>query len=81
VDKFKSVRLSSEADAEAVREAMLKLLEQYEVVTVADYMNLIGLPTTFSDEKVGWTELKDIQIKPESVVLGFVIDLPDPTNI
>jgi hypothetical protein len=74
------VTLTSEADAEAVREALLKLLEQYEVVTRADYFELVGLSSTFEDAKVGWTELTDIQIK----TIGeneFLLDLPEPKNI
>lgn len=71
-----NVVLASEEDAKAVRETLLKLLANYEVVTQGDLWNLVGRDTTYSDEKVGWTELKDLQIKP--VEEGFALELPDP---
>lgn len=73
------VVVSSEEEAVAVRDVVLKLLDQYEVVTQGEVRNLVGLDTTYSDEKVGWTELKDVQIK--SVEEGFAIELPDPQPI
>lgn len=71
--------LSSEADAETVREALLKLLAQYEVVTFADYLDLVGLSSTFSDARIGWVELNDIPIKP--LKGGFVLFLPEPKSL
>lgn len=71
--------LPSKADAETVRDTLLKLLNRYEFVTVGDYLNLVGIVSSFSDERIGWTELNDIQIKP--LKGGFVLILPEPKLI
>jgi len=74
-----NVILTSETDAIAVRDALRKLLDLYEVVTVADYLELVGGTSTYSDQKVGWTELGDIPIK--SIKEGFLLDLPEPKTL
>lgn len=71
--------LTTEEDALAVREAMLKLQAQYEVVTLADYLELVGLQPSFTDTKIGWTELNDVKIN--SLKGGFVLFLPEPKLI
>lgn len=71
--------IPSKADAEAVQDALLKLLDRYEVVTLADYLDLVGLSSTFSDARIGWTELNDILIQP--LKGGFVLFLPEPKII
>jgi hypothetical protein len=80
VGKLIVVTLTSEADAKAVRQALLDVQQKYTWVTLADYMEFVGRPSTFADEKVGWTELKDIPIKQVSED-EFLLDLPEPTNI
>lgn len=75
-----AVTLASLEDAEAVREELIKLLNEYEVVSVADYLNLVRVDSSFSDEKMGWTELNNIQIKQVGEN-EFMLDLPDPKTI
>jgi len=76
-----NVILASEEDANVVRDALRKLLNLYEVVTVADYLELVGSSSsTFADQKVGWTELGDIPIA-RTKDAGFVLDLPEPKTL
>lgn len=70
--------LATRAEAEAVLDELYKLVENYEFVSVGDYLELVGIGSTFTDQKMGWIELKDIQIK-RITSAGFVLDLPKPT--
>lgn len=73
------VVLSSREDANAVLDAMKQLLEAYEMVTVADFLELAGLSSTYSDSKVGWVNLINIQIQP--VDGGFILALPPAKDV
>ena len=62
-------------DAEKVLEALLDIVDQYEIVAVADLNSLVGLPSANVDNKWGWgyltgtTEIRQIRD-------GWVLDLP-----
>lgn len=69
--------IQTEREAYAVLDAMKSLLGQYEVVTFADFLELVGIASTFADNKIGWDGLKTASVKP--VDGGFILDLP-PTK-
>lgn len=69
--------LGSEADANAVLEAMNGLLKNYEIVSFADMLDLVGIASNFNDARIGWTTLEGVQVKPSKG--GFILDLP-PTK-
>lgn len=75
--KFDEIVLSSPQDAEAVRETMRKICDRYGYVTVSDYLELVGISSSFTDTKVGWSDLSKVEIVPVSD--GFVLNLPEPT--
>lgn len=66
--------LSSRDDADTVLERMNDILEQYEIVSVADFNELVGYPSTPIDNRWGWTSLGDVQIR--QLRDGYLIDLP-----
>ena len=66
--------LTNRADAEAILERLLDLINQYDVASVADLYDLADLPTTHVDNKWGWTFLAGVDIR--QVRDGFLIDLP-----
>lgn len=66
--------LTSKADAETVIERLSDIIDQYEVASVADLYDLLGLSTSFIDNKWGWTELVYADVK--QIREGFLIDLP-----
>lgn len=66
--------LASRDEADLVLERMNDILEQYEVVSVADLHDLIGYPTTHVENKWGWTYLGDVQVR--QVREGYLIDFP-----
>lgn len=73
------VVLDTAADAAMVRDAMQQLLKGYEQVSLADFLDLCGISSTFGDHKVGWTRLINVDIKP--VAGGFILDLLPPKEL
>lgn len=71
--------ISSRTEAETVVERMGDLLETYNVVTVADLHDLIGLNSVHTDNKWGWDSLRGVDVRP--VREGFLITLPPPEPI
>lgn len=66
--------LSSRQEAETVLESLLNSLDLYGVVSVADLNDLVGLTSSFVDQKWGWLVLHNIEIR--QVREGYLIDLP-----
>lgn len=62
------------ADAERVLEHMYMILEQYERVSAADFLDLCGLPTTHTDNKWGWRHLPASAV--QQTRSGWVLNLP-----
>lgn len=77
--KIIAVTFTNEGDAKEVLAVMLKLQKQYGLTTRGDFLSLTGAPSTFEDEKVGWTDLtEDTPIKQVGED-EFLLDLPEPT--
>lgn len=66
--------LSSREEAELVLERMNDILDTYEVASVADLNDLVGMPTSHVDNKWGWIYLGDVQIRQTRE--GYLLDLP-----
>lgn len=66
--------IPTRADAEAVAEQMLLIVERYGSVSVADMNELVGMPFDFTDHKWGWSALGDIRIQQTRD--GFYLELP-----
>jgi hypothetical protein len=76
---LKAIVIPAEHEAREVLENLRKLLDLYKQVTMGDYLELVGVASSYSDEKIGWTELNDISIKSDPE--GFVLDLPEPKKL
>ncbi len=76
--KFESddILLSTREEAEEVIQSMFDIYDQYNSVSVSDFLELVGLPDEFTDRGFGWTNLRDIQAR--RVRDGYIIDLPIP---
>jgi len=68
------VILSNRDEAETVLERLLDIINQYDVASVADLYDLVGLSTTHIDNKWGWTFLAGVDIRQTRE--GYLIDLP-----
>lgn len=66
--------LESKDEAMNVLQSMHDILEMYEEVSVADFHELMGLPTSHVDQKWGWRNLVNSNVKP--IREGWLIDLP-----
>lgn len=66
--------LSTREEAETVLERMNDCIDSYEIVSVADFNELVGYPSSHVDNKWGWSYLGDVQIR--QIREGYLLDLP-----
>lgn len=71
--------LSTRDEAERVLEQLMLIIDKYEVTSIADLRELVGLPTTHVDQKWGWDRLNDVVIR--QVREGYLLDLPPADQI
>lgn len=76
---FDEIELESRVEAEEVIDRLFDLVSRYETATVADLYELVGLPSTHTDHKWGWTDLRGAGVS--RVRNGYMLDLPDPLPI
>lgn len=58
---FDDISLETRGEAEEVLDRMDEMIETYGIVTVADLYDLVGLNHNFTDNKYGWTNLRNAQ--------------------
>lgn len=66
--------LATRVEAETVLDRMYDLLREYEMVSVSDLHSLLGLSSSYTDQKWGWTNLQSCDIR--RVRDGYVLILP-----
>lgn len=72
--------LSSREEGEIVLERMNDIIDSYDVVTIQDLNDLVGVEgSTHVDNKWGWTNIDHVQIR--QVREGYLIDFPPPEPI
>lgn len=71
---FDEIILESRGEAEDVLGRLIDAIDQYDVVTVADLYDLVGLTSSFTDNKWGWNDLRSASIR--RVRAGYRIELP-----
>lgn len=76
---FGEIIIPTRPEAEAVLEGLFALLEQYDVASVADLYEMVGVSSQFTDRKWGWTDLRGTDIR--RVREGYLLDLPRPEVI
>ena len=72
---FDDIVLESRSEAEEVIQRMDELIDTYGIVSVADMYDLVGLTCNYTDNKYGWTNIRNA----EAVRLrdgGWVIKMP-----
>lgn len=73
---FDEIVLESRIEAEEVIDRLFDLVSRYETATVADLYELVGLPSSHTDNKWGWSDLRGAGVS--RVRDGYLLDLPDP---
>jgi len=66
--------LISRDEADTVLEGMQTIIDKYEVVSVADLHELVGLPSTHVDNKWGWSNIASAAVRQTRD--GWLLDLP-----
>jgi hypothetical protein len=72
--------LHSRDEADLVIERMTDIIDVYKVASVADLHDLVGLPSTYVDNKWGWENLSYANVR--QIREGYLLDLPpvEPIN-
>lgn len=76
---FGEIILSDRGKAEIVLERMGDALDAYDVVTVTDFYDLVGITGSYTDDKWGWYDLRGARVVRDRA--GYLIDLPQPSPI
>jgi len=73
---FDEIILNSRQEADNVIDRLFDLVSRYGEATVADLYELVGLRSTHTDHKWGWTDVRGTgTVKVRD---GYLISLPDP---
>jgi hypothetical protein len=76
---FGEVILSTRGEAEHVLDSLTALIDEYQVATVADLYDLVGITGNFTDDKWGWYDLRGSGIS--RIREGYLINLPQTQPI
>ena len=71
---FKEVIFEERWQAEDTIDKMVTAIMEYGTVSVADYYDIVGVASNFTDNKYGWTNLSNAHI--ERVGGGYLLKLP-----
>lgn len=71
---FDDIGIESRVEAEEVLDCMNDAIDRYGVVSVADLYDLCGLNHSFTDNKYGWTSLRNAAIVRDRD--GYTLKLP-----
>ena len=73
---FDEIVLDSRVEAEEVIDRLFEVVSRYEHASVADLYELVGLASSHTDHKWGWTDLHGAGVS--RVRGGYLLDLPEP---
>lgn len=72
--EINDIVVGTREEAELVVERLGDILETYDVVSLADLNELLGLQTSPIDNKWGWTFIKNVPIR--QIRQGYLLELP-----
>lgn len=74
---FDEIILATRVEAEEVIDQLYEIISKYEIVSVADLYNMVGITGNFTDEKWGWDDLRGAGVT--RLRNGeYLLDLPKP---
>ena len=76
---YEGIVLDSRSEAIEVLTRMDELIREYEIVTVSDLCDLVGISSNYTDQKYGWTSIRTAE--PVRVRDGYILKLPKPLPI
>ena len=71
---YDDIVLETRAEAQTVLERMDEIMEEYQIVRVADLYDLVGVTGEHTDNKYGWTNIRNAEIVRERD--GYRIKMP-----
>jgi len=71
---FSDIILESRGDAEDVLDRLRFLIDKYDVATVNDLYDLVGISGEFTDDKWGWYDLRSASVR--AIRGGYLLILP-----
>jgi len=71
---FGEIILETRGEAEEVLSHLVDLTIDYQMASVADLYDLVGIASNFTDNKYGWTDLRHASVS--RVHGGYLINLP-----
>lgn len=77
VDTFKG----SIVEVSLVLEQLSRVFTMYECLTVADYHDIIGIESTYSDSKMGWLSLEGFKIAETNKEHVYELKIPKTMRI
>ena len=72
---YKNIILRNRKDAEELVDQLCKRIEDNGDVSVAEFLNLLDIPSEYTDNNIGWSDTRDIGIRV--VNSGFLIDVAE----
>lgn len=76
---FDEIIIPTRGEAEEVVDRLFDLVSRYEVATVADLYELVGVTGSYTDDKWGWTDIRGAGVS--RVRDGYLLNLPRPEPI
>lgn len=76
---FTEVILEDRGEAEQVLDTLIEAIAEYDVATVTDLYDLVGITGSYVDDKWGWTDLRGSEVR--RVREGYLLSLPKPLPI
>ena len=71
---YNDIILETRGEAEEVLRQMMEMIETYDVVSVADLYDLVGITGQYTDNNYGWTNVRNTEII--RVRDGYLLKLP-----
>lgn len=71
---YDDIILDNRAEAEEVLDRMEDLIDTYGIVSVADLYDLVGITGNYTDNKYGWTNLRNAGV--QRLRDGYLLKLP-----
>lgn len=74
---YSNVVVDTRREAELVLRQLDDQIAVYGIATQADFYDAIGLDTEYTDNKVGWKDLRNAQIERRRDGYGFILPRPE----
>lgn len=71
---YDDIVIDDYAEANEVLNQLCEMIDTYEIATVADLYDLVGITRGYTDNKYGWTNLRNAKVV--RVRDGWMLDLP-----